>query len=222
MKKTVKLAKIAILAAAVIFGATACGGNWALDDLDLDSDLSPFRINTSGVVMGLSTQGFAAVAAGQTDIVIPPDISGIEVTAIGNYAFQFPGTNADNRGPLTSVTIPEGVTNIGNNAFQHNQLTSVNIPEGVTSIGSNAFENNNLTSVTIPDTVTNIGIIAFSNAFNPNQSSTVTIYGFPSFGVGTTAFNPGSPSLQNALADDNTRPAVFTRPAGGTAWTRTQ
>jgi hypothetical protein len=42
---------------------------------------------------------------------------------------------------LTSVTIPEGVTEIGYRAFSCNQLTSVTIPKGVKKIGTGAFDN---------------------------------------------------------------------------------
>ena len=38
-----------------------------------------------------------------------------------------------------TVTIPEGITSIGNWAFTGRSLTSITIPAGVTSIGSNAF-----------------------------------------------------------------------------------
>ena len=41
---------------------------------------------------------------------------------------------------LTSITIPNSVTSIGNDAFQWcSGLTSVTIPNSVTSIGSSAF-----------------------------------------------------------------------------------
>ena len=51
---------------------------------------------------------------------------------------------------MTSVTIPEGVTKIGDYAFQYcSSLTSVTIPEGVTTIGEGAFYGcSALTSVT--------------------------------------------------------------------------
>jgi len=42
---------------------------------------------------------------------------------------------------LTSITIPNSVTRIGEEAFcDCSALTSVTIPEGVTSIGEAAFE----------------------------------------------------------------------------------
>ena len=64
---------------------------------------------------------------------------------------------------LTSVTIPNSVTSIGNGAFFGcSCLTSVTIPESVTSIGDGAFYGcRGLTYVTIPNSVTNIGDNAF-------------------------------------------------------------
>ena len=46
---------------------------------------------------------------------------------------------------LTSVTIPNSVTSIGNYAFYHSSLTSVTIPNSVTSIGDLAFSYTSLT-----------------------------------------------------------------------------
>ena len=67
---------------------------------------------------------------------------------------------------VISVTIPEGVTTIGDNAFsQCLHLTSVTILDGVTTIGDNAFDVcNSLASVTIPVSVTSIGSSAFTNS----------------------------------------------------------
>ncbi|WP_415579135.1 leucine-rich repeat domain-containing protein, partial [Flavobacterium psychrophilum] len=64
---------------------------------------------------------------------------------------------------LTSVTIPNSVTTIGNGAFFNcSGLTSVTIPNSVTNIEDEAFgECSGLTSVTIPNSVTNIGDEAF-------------------------------------------------------------
>ena len=49
---------------------------------------------------------------------------------------------------LTSMTMPDGVTSIGNNAFSNSGLSSVVIPASVTSIGKNAFEWCALTDIT--------------------------------------------------------------------------
>ena len=80
------------------------------------------------------------------------------VTSIGDYAFS--GCIG-----LTSITIPSSVTSIGDYAFLGcSGLISITIPNSVTSIGSVAFYGCcNLTSVTIPNGVTSIGRSAFSN-----------------------------------------------------------
>jgi hypothetical protein len=82
------------------------------------------------------------------------------VTSIGNYAFS----GCSN---LTSVAIPAGVTSIGDGVFYFcSSLTSVTIPDGVTSIGRQAFDGcSNLTSVSIPDSIKMIG----KDAIPPNM-----------------------------------------------------
>ena len=61
------------------------------------------------------------------------------------------------------VTLPDGLTSIGNYAFDGcYKMTSVTIPNSVTSIGKCAFYNcYGLTSITIPNSVTSIGGSAF-------------------------------------------------------------
>ena len=77
------------------------------------------------------------------------------MTSIGSNAFY-------NCSGLTSITIPNSVTSIGEDAFTGSGLTSVTIPNSVTSIGSIAFRYcSSLTSVTIPNSVTSIGEAAF-------------------------------------------------------------
>ena len=78
------------------------------------------------------------------------------VTSIGDYAFS----ECDG---LTSVIIPDSVTSIGCSAFECcSGLTSVTIPTNVTSIGDCAFgECSGLTYMTIPDSVTSIGSEVF-------------------------------------------------------------
>ena len=66
---------------------------------------------------------------------------------------------------LTSLTLPDGITEIGSSAFFGcSGLTSLTIPDGVTKIGKYAFSNcSYLTSLTIPSSVNSLGDYAFKN-----------------------------------------------------------
>ena len=118
------------------------------------------------------------------DIVIPAEVLNdktYKVKGIDSQAFK------ECTG-LTSVTIPDGVTNIGYEAFRDcSKLTSVTIPNSVTSMSSSVFAGcsklsditlsnqltsiewetfldcTSLSSITIPNSVTTIGSRAFQN-----------------------------------------------------------
>lgn len=64
---------------------------------------------------------------------------------------------------IKSVTLPDGLTTIGNSAFYNCvNLTTVSIPEGVTTIGNYAFQScSALKSIDIPASVTTLGDSAF-------------------------------------------------------------
>lgn len=101
------------------------------------------------------------------DVVVPEG-----VTKIMDYAFNadagnrksgsiFFGTGMYEKAKLSSVTLPDGLKEIGAYAFCDTGLTSVNIPDSVTSIGESAFEKTKLETVKIPDSVSQIGSGAF-------------------------------------------------------------
>ena len=83
-----------------------------------------------------------------------------EVVGVDEYAFE--------NSPITSITIPNSVTNIGNGAFNGcKSLTSITIPNSVTSIGGSAFYGcKSLTSITIPNSVISIGEEVFSYCYS--------------------------------------------------------
>ena len=89
---------------------------------------------------------------------------------------------------LTSVTIPESVTEIGGSAFSVcSGLTSVMIPNSVTTIGDVAFYNcSSLTSVTIPNSVTSIGSSAFSGC---SGMTSITCYATTPPSLGSNGFS---------------------------------
>ena len=58
---------------------------------------------------------------------------------------------------LTSITLSDNVTTIGENAFYDCALTSITLPDSLTTIGEYAFSYNSLTSIQIPASVTFIG-----------------------------------------------------------------
>ncbi len=123
------------------------GAFWGSGLKDASSGLRVLPVNKSITITEYTGPGGA--------VTIPEKINELPVTSIGWKAFS--GYS------LTSLTIPNSVTSIGEYAFDWcNSLTNVNIPDSVTSIGQGAFFRcTSLTSVTIGNGVTNIGNWAF-------------------------------------------------------------
>ncbi len=117
------------------------------------ADLSDLTFSTTNGEVTITDCDPAATG----ELVIPDNIEGSPVTSIGEWAF--------NRSRLTSITIPDSVTSIGNEAFGLcTRLTSITIPDSVTTIGDGAFYRcSALTSITIGNGVTSIGERAFSS-----------------------------------------------------------
>jgi len=123
------------------------------------SDVKP--IKTSNFSIESSNRGKIGYTGAENESLVIPavfeeDGKWYKVVGIKDGAF----TNCEN---LTSVTIPDGVTSIGEYAFAVcNSLTSITIGNGVKHIGPYAFGGcSSLTSITIPDKVTYIGDAAF-------------------------------------------------------------
>ncbi len=89
----------------------------------------------------------------------------LTITGSGDmYNFNFDGPWESFQTKITSVSLPNGLTSIGDSAFTGcSSLTKVTIPNSVINIGDFAFSDcSSLTSITIPDSVTEIGWYAFS------------------------------------------------------------
>jgi sorbitol-specific phosphotransferase system component IIA len=95
-----------------------------------------------------------------TSVTIPATVTidGDEyrVKAIGSNAFGYCWE-------LSSITIANGIEEIGYRAFQNVSCSSIALPSSLKTIGNNVFEDcSNLESIDVPEGVENIGSYAFS------------------------------------------------------------
>ena len=88
---------------------------------------------------------------------------------------------------LTSISLPEGITTIGDSTFYNClNLALTSLPEGITTIGSYTFNNcRKLTSISLPEGITTIGYEAFSYCI---ELTTLTFEGKPR-SIDSTAFS---------------------------------
>ena len=139
--------------------------------------------NEFGVLTYLQSNGEITItrcSPGARDAVaIPAAIYGVPVKRIASQAFY-------ECIRVTSVTVPDSVTSIGDGAFAYcYAMTSVTLPNSITSIGYATFAScQSLTSMTIPDSVTSIGQEAFRNCYglaNIAVPAGVTSIGYAAF-----------------------------------------
>jgi len=103
---------------------------------------------------GITITGLITDYKGKTkDVVLPDEIQGLPVVAIGDWAFF--------KNKLTKIVIPDSVEAIGEGAFADNLLTNIAIPDSVKIIDDRAFKDNRLTKAIIPYSVQTIGKDAF-------------------------------------------------------------
>lgn len=135
-------------------------------------------ITTINIPPSVKTIGnWAFQNAKLTEVVIPSS-----VTSIGKWAFGCENGNPALQSviieaniteipeccfylqtKLTSISLPEGITSIGDDAFNQCKITSLTLPASLKTIGARAFSNNGITQLTIPDKVETIENAAFAN-----------------------------------------------------------
>ena len=149
-----------VLAVALTFGSAALPTE-NFDSISAGTVISAKAAESFGdykyEVLDNGTVEITNYTGSTAELVIPSEIDGKTVTSIGKRAFDYSA--------MTSVTIPDTITNIGSFAFTYcTALETINIPESVTAIGENAFATcKKLKSITIPSSVTRIEDLTFNS-----------------------------------------------------------
>ncbi len=134
---------------------------------DTESEIYRCTMSASGVVdykigdttykIGLRDGHLYNCETTDTRLEIPKEIYGVTVTSIGQYS-------CNDIAQLTEVSIPEGVTEIGNGAFSGcSKLSKVTFGKNVEEIGESAFEACvSITEITLPENLKRVDYNAFS------------------------------------------------------------
>ena len=144
-----------------------CGCN-GLTTVTIPSSVTSIGDAAFSGCSGLNTINFNATNCQKTGPYQPPFEGCSQVTTlnIGENVTIIPAYAFSDLSSITSATIPNLVTSIGDCAFYscRGLIGALTIPNSVTSIGEAAFGGcSGLTSVTIPNSVTSIGKFAFLN-----------------------------------------------------------
>ena len=140
-------------------GEGSLNGCSALEELTIPFVSSiGYIFGTSAYTGGTATKHYYGSSSYSSAYYIPSSLKKVTVTGGNILSGAFSKCSE-----LTSITIPNSVTSIGNCAFYGcSSLTSITIPNSITSIGNYAFQVcSNLTNITVPNSVTSIGFGAF-------------------------------------------------------------
>lgn len=121
-------------------------GNWAFQNAKLTEVVIPSSVTSIGKW---------AFGCGNGNPALQSVIIEANITEIPECCFYL-------QTKLTSISLPEGITSIGDDAFNQCKITSLTLPASLKTIGARAFSNNGITQLTIPDKVETIENDAFA------------------------------------------------------------
>ena len=100
---------------------------------------------------------------GPSVVVLPAKIGKHKVTRIEGFAFFMKD--------ITSISLPNTITSIGQSAFTWNNINEVIIPDSVRSIGDAAFANNRIHKIILGKNIANIN----ESVFRQNYCTEISI-----------------------------------------------
>lgn len=172
-----KITSITVPDCITSIGSGAFGGCSALESITLPfvggsaSADTPSEATLFGYIFGTSyfrdflkiQQKYSRSSSSERYYYFPSTLKSVTITGGNIFYGAFYGCKM-----LTSITLPEGVTDIGDLAFWYCEgLKSIDIPDGVTRIGASAFAYcTALEGIDIPDKVTGIGDYAFLGCYS--------------------------------------------------------
>lgn len=132
---------------------TYTDGDWGYDIIQVDGVDKAVIVSWSGT------------SAGGTTLSIPGTVGGYDVYRLGKVASTSSSSaevfsnNSFASGTITSISLPNGLVEIGAGAFSNNPRIGGDlvIPDSVTGIGSSAFRNTRFTTITIGSGVSYFG-----------------------------------------------------------------
>lgn len=122
-------------------------GNWAFQDAKLTEVVIPSSVTSIGEW---------AFGCNNDNPTLQSVIIEADITEIPNCCFYL-------QTKLASLSLPEGITAIGDDAFCGCKISSLTLPSSLKTIGARAFSNNGITQLTIPNKVESIGNAAFAH-----------------------------------------------------------
>lgn len=161
----------AFFAAIALLFSYSCTHTIYFDKTPVEDTEEDFVVPEDATVITYTTTDGKTIQAGVTkiaNILSNKYKNGEGYIVINGTLEEIPEQAFYNFTTLKSITIPDGVTAIGNRAFYNcENLTNIVIPKNVTTIGEQAFYNcKNLTKITLPENIVTIGNEAFYGCNN--------------------------------------------------------